>query len=327
VDSGETGFDQYSGKGDLVNDISKSLKPLVRFDYGLVGSKIAGLSFNLDRDLRRRMEDAEMRGDRDADRCLTLLNVMLRFAYNSYETVLYIAGDMPEDLRRKPNYVLVVPNINRQLLDLLFSLVYMMEDFRPRSLAYQKAGWRDTHEEMVQFKESFAHDPEWATHFAMMERLLEASAERHGVTEEEKKNPKLIRYWNTPYQFLKDLRKKPEPCAPFLEYLNKWLYKDVSAHAHLTFGGLFKMSPFLIAEMFGKEEVEKVNDRPMKLFHFTQLTRTALSFLAIATEIDTYCHFGNEETINYIWTVFNGYAAEAKELWDVRYRDRLNSGL
>jgi hypothetical protein len=247
---------------------------------------------------------------------------MLRFAYNSYESVLYIAGDIPEDPRRKPNYVLVVPNINRQLLDLLFSLVYMLEDFRPRSLAYQKSGWRDMHEEVERFKESFANDPEWAAYFVMTEKMLNATADRHGISEEEKKNPSLVPYWDTPYRLLKKIRQTPGACGPFLEYLEKWLYKDVSAQAHLTFGGLFKMSPFLIAEVFGKDEVEKVNDRPMKTFHFQQVTRTALSLLAIATEIDTYCHFGNQETINFIWAVFNGYAAEAKEMWDIRYRDR-----
>ena len=91
-------------------------------------------------------------GDLDAERCLVLLNMMLRFARNSYETVVYIAGDSPEDPRRKPNFVLVVPNINRQLLDILFSLAYMMDDFRVRSLAYQRAGWREFNEEIQHFK-------------------------------------------------------------------------------------------------------------------------------------------------------------------------------
>jgi hypothetical protein len=99
-------------------------KPLERFDYGLFAPKIVGLYFNLDRDLQRRIDEATERRDADADRCLTLLNVMLRFAWNSYKTVLYIAGDTPPIPQREPNFVLVVPNINRQLLDFLFSLVY-----------------------------------------------------------------------------------------------------------------------------------------------------------------------------------------------------------
>ena len=36
--------------------------------------------------------------------------------------------------KRLPRFVLVVPRINRQIMDLWFSLVYMMDDFGPRSL-------------------------------------------------------------------------------------------------------------------------------------------------------------------------------------------------
>ncbi|RZU39110.1 hypothetical protein [Edaphobacter modestus] len=41
----------------------------------------------------------------------------------------------------KPNYVIVIPPINRQLLDLLFSLVYMMDDLiRARWLTTGRVG-------------------------------------------------------------------------------------------------------------------------------------------------------------------------------------------
>lgn len=36
-----------------------------------------------------------VRGDLDADRCLVLLNMLHRFAWNSYQTVVSIAGDIP----------------------------------------------------------------------------------------------------------------------------------------------------------------------------------------------------------------------------------------
>jgi hypothetical protein len=77
-----------------------------------------------------------------------------------------------------------------------------------------------------------------------------------------------------------------------------------------------------VAEVIGKEALEKVNDRPMKMYHFQQVTRTAISFLAIATEIDTPCRLGNREVIDYLWVIFGEYAEEAKEMWELRYRDR-----
>jgi hypothetical protein len=215
---------------------TEELKPLRRFDFGLVAPKLAGLYFNVDRDLQRRARQALERGDLDAERCFALLNMMLRFAWNSYETVAYIAGDIPEDPRRKPNFVLVVPNINRQLMDILFSLAYMMDDFRPRSLAYQRAGWREFHEEIQHFKTHLASDPEWRLFFRKGKETLNQMAELFKITPVEQKKPALIPYWKTPYQLLEE----QTACSKFLKYLEIWLYKDTSAQAHMSFGGLFR---------------------------------------------------------------------------------------
>lgn len=302
----------------------QTLKPLRRFDFGLVGPKLAGLRFNLDRELQTRTEQALQRRDVDADRCLSLLRVLLRFAWNSYEAVVYLAGDIPEDDRRKPNFVLVVPNINRQLLDMLFSLAYMFEDFRARSLAYQRSGWRELYEEREIFKEAFAEDPEWKAYFEAIDTTLVQMAPRYSITPDEQKRPELIPYWPTPFKLLKRIKKEKIACGSFLKYLEKWLYKDTSAQAHMSFGGVFKVALFLIADTIGEDAVRKVNDRPMKVYHFRQVTRSAISFLAIATEIDTHCRFNNREAINYLWSVFGEYAVEAKEMWEIRYRDRPN---
>jgi hypothetical protein len=86
-----------------------------------------GLLFNVDRHLQRLK--SQQSPNPTADRCLSLLNVLLRFARNSYHAVWFLTADTPPDHNRRPNYVLVVPSINRQLLDLLFSLVYMLDDF------------------------------------------------------------------------------------------------------------------------------------------------------------------------------------------------------
>jgi hypothetical protein len=244
--------------------------------------------------------------------------MMLRFAWNSYETVTHIAGDIPEDPRRKPNFVLVVPNINRQLMDILFSLTYMMDDFRKRSLDYQRSGWREFYEEIQHFKTHFASNSDWKRFFRTGQDTLNQMAERFKITPDEKKKPSLIPYWKTPFQ----LSEEQTACRKFLKYLEIWLYKDTSAQSHMSFGGLFKVSAFLVAGIIGKEAVEEVNDRPMKVYHFQQISRTAISFLAIATEIDTHCRLGNCEAINYLWVIFSDYIEEAKEMWELRYRDR-----
>jgi hypothetical protein len=141
------------------------LRPLKRFDYKLVEAKLDGLLFNVDRDLQRNIRRAESANNMEVSRCLTLLDVMLRFANNSYRAVRYVMAETPDDPARKPNYALIIAPVNRQLLDLLFSLVYMLDDFPTRSLQYQRAGWREATEEYHEFKTEFSRDPEWKAFF------------------------------------------------------------------------------------------------------------------------------------------------------------------
>jgi hypothetical protein len=235
-----------SGKNARLSSVAtRELKPLRRFDYSLVLEPMDGLLINVYRDLQRRGKEALKVGHADIERCLTLLNVIVRFARNSYNAVRYVApGDPSEDSRLKPNYVLVVPAINRQLLDLLFSLVYMLDDFGVRSFQYQRAGWRELHEEQHMFKSHFSMDPTWRQHFRNVKKVLDDMVVRYGITKEERKNPGLVPFWKHPFE----LKDEKTESRPFLRYLEKWLYADTSAQAHLSFGGLVMVGPFLAAQ-------------------------------------------------------------------------------
>ncbi|MFI5089967.1 MAG: hypothetical protein ACHP7P_07910 [Terriglobales bacterium] len=290
-------------------------KPLRRFDYALVSERLDGLLINVDRDLQRMTAKAEQVSNRSAVRCLSLLNVMIRFATNSYHAVRYITADTPEDHNRRPNYVLVVPTINRQLLDLLFSLVYMFDDFECRSLQYQRAGWREATEEYQKFKSQFSGQPEWRQHFRNVKQALEQMIVLFGITTEERKNPKLIPYWKHPFE----LKDEPTQSRSFLRYLDKWLYGDTSAQAHLSFGGLFMVGLFLVADIVGGQGQELVKNRIIHQYRFQHISRTAVATLAIATEIDAHYRLGNKEAINYLWTIFADHSAEAKEMLEQRY--------
>lgn len=293
-------------------------KPLLDFDYGLVSSRLQGLFINIDRDLQRLVDQSASTNSEEAQRRFTLLNVMFRFALNSYETVLYFGGDAPEDRRRKPSYVIVAPSANRQLLDLLFSLAYMVDDFGPRSLAYQKSGWRELHEELHFFRGRFSGDVAWKEYLKQGKLVLDDMARRCHITPEEKKRPQAIPYWKTPYQLIQE----QTPCREYLKYLEMWLYKDTSAQAHLAFGGLLRVAGFLVADLVGDDAKQLVKDRPLKAYRSQHLSRTAFIVLAVATEIDTLCNLGNHASIDYLWVILGAYLPEAKELYEIRYQNR-----
>ena len=294
------------------------LKPPKTFDFSTVQERLEGVLLNVDRDLQTRAKNAARAHDFKTAGGFSLFEVIVRFAHNSFHAVGYVAGDVPEDHRRKLNYVLVVPNINRQLLDLLFSLVYMLDDFDVRSHQYKKAGWRELKEEHQQYRNRFGKDSGWRDYFENVEKLLEAMSRDTPISAPEEKKPKLVPFWKHPF----DLSEEPTKSRPYLRYLNKWLYGDTSAQAHLSYGGLVKVAGFLTADLIGGEHQEFTERRTIQHYRFQQISRTAVITLAIATEVDSYCRLGNGERIDYLWTVFSEYVAEAKEMWDLRYRVR-----
>jgi hypothetical protein len=68
---------------------------------------------------------------------------------------------------------------------------------------------------------------------------------------------------------------------------------------------------------------EEKRKRAMQSLHFQQVSRTAILFLAVATEIDTYLKLGNHPSIDYLWIIFSEYVVEAREMYEFRYRNRI----
>lgn len=290
------------------------LKPLKNFDYKIIGEKVWGLLINIDRDLRRK-SGVLARPDL-LENYAHLLDIFVRCAMNSYEAVLYFAGDVPEDPRRKANFVIAVPPINRQLLDLLFTIVYLLDDFSPRVRHYMRAGWRELSEEQHQMRTTFSKNPDYRAHIRNIDEMLKDLGKSLELTEAEKKNPSSMPYWPNPDK----LQGLQSESRSFLRHLNKWFYHDTSAQSHLTFGGLLKISFFFLAEVIGGESQAIIEKRFLQQFRGQQMSRTLMITLAVATEADAYCRLENKEVIRFIWAVLADSFVEARELWDLRYR-------
>jgi hypothetical protein len=299
----------------------RQLKPLRKFDYLLVAEKMEGFLTNVDRDLQRAGLQALRGQPSHVARRFELLNIIVRFATNSYNAVRYLAGNIEVDDTRKRNYVLIVPAVNRQLLDLLFSLIYMLDDFEERSLQYQRSGWRELDESYRMLKSHFRNDPEWTQHFRNVKGELDKMIVRLAISKDELKNPELIAFWKTPSQ----LKDEKTTSRSFLRYLAKWLYADTSEQAHLSFAGLAMVGLFLVADIVGGQDEDFVKSRIIHQYHYRHFSRTAFVTLAIATEIDVFCKLGNGKAAAYIWNIFAEYSAEAKEMLEQRYTKLLSS--
>lgn len=307
-------------KPPWLTDIPFTLRPLRRVDYGLVRAKLDGLLFNVDRDLQRRVRSFEQSQRWHSARQLVGLNATVRFTKNSYDAVRYLVADTPEDLNRRPNYVLIVPAVNRQLLDLLFTLVYMFDDYAARVLEYEKAGWRESKQEYEMLHERFGDDPEWSDFFANRGRILDAMAAFLSLTQEEQQKISLIPWWGTPTQLM---RKKTQSQA-FLKWLYEWFYQDLSREAHLSSSGVYRIAPFVLAEIVGGREKEIVDSHVIQIFRFTQISRLALIVLAIMTELSTHFSLGNFDSVSYLWQILSDQVPEGKDMFDQRYKSLID---
>ena len=242
------------------------------------------------------------------------------FTKNAYDAIRYLIADTPEDHNRKPNYVLIVPSVNRQLLDLLFTLVYMFDDYAARALEYEKAGWRESKQEHEMLYNRFGSDPEWRDFFTNRGRILEKMATFLGLTPEEQHDIKLIPWWGTPTQLM---RKKTQSQV-YLKWLYEWFYQDISRTAHLSSSGMYRIAPFVLAEIVGGREKEIVDSHVIQIFRFTQISRLALIVLAIMTELSTHFSLGNFDSVSYLWQILSDQVPEGKDMFDQRYKSLID---
>lgn len=294
----------------------RNVKPLERFDFSVVQQPLTGLLRNLDSDLKRRLDLIGRTNDLDEIRRFTLLLLMLRFAISSYRAVGFLLSDLDEHPKRLPEFVLVVSPINRQLMDLWFSLVYIMDDFGPRALAFDQCGYRELCEDIDKTRKRYGADPEWQDWFQDMAELKQMMERQIPLTTAQKADLSKIPFWLGPFK----LAKKPTKSQPFLQFLEQLLYQETSAEAHLKPVGLFVAGSILLKDMGPEELRQQIESRTIHQYKFRHFCRTVLTLLGIASEIELYCKMNNQEQLSKVWTILAGYNADAKDVYQTRYQ-------
>lgn len=295
------------------------VSPLEEFDARIVQTPLQGLLRNIDSELVRRLRQAMASRDSEAERRLSLFLTMMRLTRNCYEAVSFVSSDSDDNPKRKREFVLILPPTNRHLLDLLFTLVFMLDDFPTRSADYELGGYRHAREEYDKFYARYGANPKWQTHFLTLREWLPRMETYLSITPEQKANPALIKRWHAPYRLMKTTTKS----QPFMEYLEKWLYGETSAQAHLNAAGLFSIGAFLLSELAPEDEREAITNRNFEKFKFRHFVRTLVTVLGIASEVDTFCQLNNREALSRLWVILGGYAEEADNMYKLRYQPML----
>ena len=297
----------------------EKFSPQDEFDARIVQAPLQGLLRNIDSELVRRLGKAVASRDSEAERRISLFLTMMRLTKNSYEAVSFICSDSDDSPKRKREFVLILAPTNRQLLDLLFTLVFMLDDFPTRSVEYERGGYRQAREEYDKFYARHGTNPKWQEHFATLQEWLPRMEKYLSISPEQKANPALIKRWHAPYRLMKTTTKS----QTFMEYLERWLYGETSAQAHLSAAGLFSIGAFLISELAPEFEREAMSSRNFEKYRFRHFVRTLVTVLGIASEVDTFCQLNNREALSRLWVTLGCYAEEADNIYKLRYQAML----
>jgi hypothetical protein len=202
------------------------------------------------------------------------------------------------------------------LADILFTIVFMREDLRPRVEWYHRAGWREQKESYDRFLSRYGSLPEWQNWFKQFGEVIKQQRVTFGISEQDAANLKNLPYWPIPSQMLRDKRLSAKG-HKYLQFLNDWLYKKLSSEAHVSGGGIMRSHGQLLREK-GEERNRILSELK------SNATLTVITLLvAICSEINDICHYERETKLSYLWRVLVEYWEESKDLFELRYGEML----
>ncbi len=266
----------------------RQVKPLRPFDFKIVQEPLTGLLRNVDSDLQRRIKQVEAARDVEQYMQLTLLLIMLRVAINSYQAVGFLLTDLDEHPKRLDRFVIVVPPINRQIMDLWFTVVYLLDDFEPRRIVYEKGAYRELRKVLEESELRYGTDPEWQDWLEDMREFAKMLETQVPLSDEEKRNPSSIPSWPHPHS----LSEKPTRSQDFLKFLDNLLYGETSVEAHLKPAGLMVVAGIVLSDIAPEHLKRRVEDRSIHQYKFRHLSRTVITLLGIVSEIEMHCKLG-----------------------------------
>ncbi|HYX72752.1 MAG TPA: hypothetical protein VE732_08275, partial [Nitrososphaera sp.] len=254
----------------------------------------------------------------------------LRVAINTFNTIMFICADVPNDPGRRKVYSLSLPPLTRTLFEQLIAFRFLMEDIPTYIPWLFKTGYTEHRIELKHSLKYHSSDPNWTSYIKHLNRQLSIEEKAMKLKADEIRNPrKNIGRWPTPGQMLDKLRKEhPTSSAiDFIEYINSWLYRELSGQTHLNVSGLTNRGiHFSIDDakmLFGDDWEEKRNEQ-LEIYRQKQVWIAITIMLAIISEIEAHFNYELNQRARYLWTLLIEYSDIAKDFWEKRYSTLLN---
>ncbi|SRR6266446_4107980 len=248
----------------------------------------------------------------------------LRTAHTTYLSALYLCGDIPPDHRRKAEFSVCLPVLNRALLDSLFAILFILEDLPNRCEWFWESDWRELRLELDRYLAEYGNLPEWRSWLAQLTEHCNRGIAHAKLSPTQTADPSKLRSWLNVGAMLNFGVSPNVPLPPpraFMKYLNDYFYIDLSQQAHLGGWGLVKRAGFFMDEIRNAPETEALLKRN-KYGHIGQ--KVAL-VLALASEIEAHFNFGLRQEALFVWGVAVPNIVVVEEMYRKRYRELLQS--
>jgi hypothetical protein len=264
----------------------------------------------------------------------TLLNVefgrkdfvsSLRVARYTFRALRYLCADQKrEEYGWKWEHLILLPAANRTMLDVLFNVIFILEDAEARLAWYHKSGWREQKMEYDRLTAEYGTEPEWVEWLDGFSRMIGMGKGLFKITAAEESNPaKEIKPWPNPGKMPDyGINPKSRPSSrQFLHYLNDWFYREYSAQAHVSFSGMMRQAAVIFKTDLPQSEQEKLVDDGLPRLISLHLVRSAILLLSLVSEIEHYFNFGGTIPLRILelWHIFMPDFPEAKEIFEKRY--------
>ena len=261
-----------------------------------------------------------------------ILLQLVRLATTTYKAMGFLCADVRDGADRDPLFALATPPLNRTILEIIVSVLYLLEDLPRHTELFYRAAWRDEEEMLIKYRERYSGRPRWDTyiaHRAEMQAKIEANL---GITSEEKNDLNKILRWPKPAKVIRRLQNDyPHSDAiSFIQFLDDWLYRELSTQSHLEPRGLGELGLYFLGmddlKIISGQDRDGIRarlDEKIAEFRTTQMWTAITLMLALVSEIEVHFAYGLKEKLLFVWTLVNAHNEISKEVFIERYEKLL----
>ncbi len=245
---------------------------------------------------------------------------MLKHAWWIYRCSRFLVADIPKDALRRPEFALGLAPLSRTILDAVFNVVFIFDDYPLRLCWYLDSGLKEVERNFSRYAATYAGDPKWTQWLAEAPKFKQVFIEsRDEVCAKGAALPKGC--FPHPGAILGQQQLNDATLRPFLMYLNDWTYRELSSAAHGHWAGLVQNIGQVLRVESGTEEDLAINLK----FRSDSVLQTMTFLLCLVSEIIAKANFQGKERALIVWGLLAPISDDAKYLADSRYRALLAS--